>query len=93
MDNPQWIMISDRLPQEGQKVLIMWRYKEGFVWRDEITRYIPFGRTGKPRKYPFGKTYEVQAWFPLPECLPSGYEILDKLDKETKDMIIGIYNG
>lgn len=77
---PQWIPCSERLPEEGVKVLISYRYKEGEGDTShidiDITTYgqMYFGgnKVGNhkhwraPFEY-FESNYEVVAWMPLPE--------------------------
>ena len=76
----QWILCSERLPEEDTEVLISYRYKEGEGDTDhvniDITSYgtVCFGgreiHTLKEWRQPFDyfhANYEVIAWMPLPE--------------------------
>jgi len=77
---PQWIPVTERLPEEDTEVLISYRYKEGEGDTDhvniDITSYgtTCFGgreiHTLKEWRQPFDyfhANYEVIAWMPLPE--------------------------
>lgn len=77
---PQWISVTERLPEEDVEVLITYRYKEGEGDTShahiDITTYgqMYFGgnKVGdhkhwrQPFEY-FTSNYEVVAWMPLPE--------------------------
>lgn len=56
----QWISIKDKLPEENQCVLCL--YKNGPAYSDNITENVHFGN-GEFEK----RTEEVEYWMPLPE--------------------------
>ena len=70
----QWIDIKEKLPEPGQTILIMWRYRKGCCWSYLVTYYLPFNKSGKPKKFPFGNTYEVKSWCPIPKLPEYGFE-------------------
>lgn len=78
-NEPHWIPVTERLPEEDTEVLISYRYKEGEGDTDhvniDITSYgtTCFGgreiHTLKEWRQPFDyfhANYEVIAWMPLP---------------------------
>lgn len=59
--NFQWISIKDKLPEENQRVLCL--YKNGPAYSDNITENVHFGN-GEFEK----RTDEVAYWMQLPEA-------------------------
>lgn len=79
----KWIDVKERLPFDGQGVVIMHRKSENFIWQRSITTYRPkLKNTSGNRMYPFGKTCEVKAWYPIPD-LPDVREEWIKVKKSN----------
>lgn len=84
---PQWIPVTERMPEENKEVLITYRYKEGEGDTShsdiDITTYGTMYFGGRkiegvkhwraPFEY-FESNYEVIAWMPLPTPYKGGEE-------------------
>lgn len=74
-----WISVEERLPEEGQNVLVLIEYM-GSMQINENTYW-------KTDKWPFGSETEVLAWMPIPsfdEILEANKDVLQRM-KEKGD--------
>jgi hypothetical protein len=77
LENTEWVNINKQLPLNGQDIIILFRRREGYIWETQISVYRPYCKNGRNTKHPFGCTFQVCAWFPIPTIPIETYELGD----------------